>query len=294
MSTLQPMLAARLEAEHLATLRYPLLATPKLDGIRCVKLGGQALSRSFKPIRSVAVREALEALPDGLDGELVVPGTFQDVASGIMSFGKRPDVAYKVFDFVSADRSMPYIDRVGVLRSLALPSWVEVLEPTRVDGERALLAVEDGFLSAGFEGVVLRDPAGAYKWGRSTLREGGMLKLKRFEDSEAVVTGFLEGQTNQNDQEPDAFGRMKRPGGQAMVFTTGTLGSILARDEAVWPGVELRIGSGPGLTRALRQRIWDDRSSYLGLTVKYRFQRDGSKDKPRFPQFLGFRSRDDM
>ena len=38
----KPMLATKCECP--AALRFPVLATPKLDGIRCLKLGGKALT----------------------------------------------------------------------------------------------------------------------------------------------------------------------------------------------------------------------------------------------------------
>jgi DNA ligase-1 len=39
----KPMLATK--CENPAALKFPVLATPKLDGIRCLKLGGKALTR---------------------------------------------------------------------------------------------------------------------------------------------------------------------------------------------------------------------------------------------------------
>ena len=44
----KPMLAGKCERPD--ALNFPVLATPKLDGIRCLKIGGRALTRSFKPI----------------------------------------------------------------------------------------------------------------------------------------------------------------------------------------------------------------------------------------------------
>ena len=50
-----------------------------------------------------------------------------------------------------------------------------------------ILDYEKRILEDGFEGVMLRSPLGKYKMGRSTLKEGILLKLKRFEDAEATV-----------------------------------------------------------------------------------------------------------
>ena len=67
----KPMLAGK--CERMNALSFPLFATPKLDGIRCLKIGGRALTRSFNPISNIHTREWIEAnLPDGVDGELIV------------------------------------------------------------------------------------------------------------------------------------------------------------------------------------------------------------------------------
>jgi len=47
-SGMKPLLAAKLES--LDQLRYPVLATPKLDGIRCLLWQGRAMTRKLKPI----------------------------------------------------------------------------------------------------------------------------------------------------------------------------------------------------------------------------------------------------
>jgi len=69
----KPMLASKCERPDL--LPFPVLPTPKLDGIRCIKIGGKALTRSFKPISNRFARVLIEAnLPDGLDGESMLRG----------------------------------------------------------------------------------------------------------------------------------------------------------------------------------------------------------------------------
>lgn len=67
MMTFKPMLAATVVDR--TKLRFPFLASPKLDGIRCIVLDGQVLSRSLKPIRNKFIVKQLQGLPN-LDGEL--------------------------------------------------------------------------------------------------------------------------------------------------------------------------------------------------------------------------------
>lgn len=45
---------------------------------------------------------------------------------------------------------------------------------------------------------------------------------------------------------------------------------------------------------SLRSEIWNNQSKYIGKLVKYKSQKVGEKDAPRFPVFLGFRDLKDM
>lgn len=272
-----PMLAGTVK--HLSQVRYPLLATPKLDGIRCLKVEGKVLTRSFKPVQNLHIRSKIASLPDGVDGELMA-GDFQLTQSSVMSVDGRPDFYYAVFDFASA---LPYSQRVVQIPDAP---FVRRILPELIEDEAQLLSYEEEQLEAGYEGVMLRSPDGPYKMGRSTLREGYLLKFKRFEDSEAVVLDLQEAEENANAIVPDAFGRASRPGGQSMRIPKGTLGSFRVRD--LRTGVEFSVGTGKGLTSALRQSIWDNQAAYIGRTIVYTFQPTGTKDRPRFPSFKGF------
>lgn len=284
----RPLLCAR--AKTVADLRFPVWATPKLDGIRALKLGSM-VSRAFKPIRNRYIQRMLSSLPDGLDGELMVAGTFQDIGSGVNSFGGTPDFRYCIFDYVT-DLAAPYYRRLEQLNALSLPSCCEVLPVTELTSLAAFLAYEAQCIAEGYEGVITRSALGPYKCGRSTLSEHYAVKFKRYEDSEALILGFTEQHTNQNEQVPNAFGLMKRPGGAGNKLPKGTLGSFEVQD--IHTGIRFEVGTGDGLTTALRQQIWDNKAAYLGAIIRYRYQATGVKDRPRFPSFLGFRSAEDM
>jgi len=297
MAITRPMLAGKVE--DIEDLNYPLLASTKLDGIRCLVIKGRALSRSFKPIRNSFTREWVENnLPDGIDGELIIKGkSFSDISSGIMSEDGRPDFRFMAFDFAPGeDTELPFEERIRNLSACftkaTWPSRLEILEQGIIKTPKDLSLYEEFCLNAGFEGVMLRDPKGPYKSGRSTLREGWLLKLKRFEDSEAEILGFEELMSNQNVKEMNELGRMKRSSHIEGQVPADTLGRFIVRD--IHSGVEFRIGTGQGLTHELRQEIWDHQKGYLGKLVKYKFQRYGTKDLPRMPIFMGFRDREDL
>jgi len=273
-----------------AKLKYPVLCTPKLDGIRCVKVGGKALSRSFKPIPNRFIRDWIETnVPDGCDGEIMVGDNFQAVTSGVMSHDGEPEFTYVIFDYVT-DLNRPYEERVKDMDNLPLLNHARILYPVYVKNEKELLEFESGCLSAGYEGIIVRSADGFYKCGRSTSKEGGMGKLKRFSDSEAEVIGFEELTINQNDQTRDALGYAERSTAKEGMVKGGTLGNLLVRD--IHTKIEFSLGSG--LNDAIRDQIWNNQESYIGQLVKYKYFAFGMKDKVRFPVFIGFRHTDDL
>jgi len=268
------------------------IVSPKIDGIRALTIGGKLLSRSLKPIPNRHIRETLEAIcPQGLDGELLSGETFQDCTSAIMSHEGEPEFAFCAFDYLGLGLLAPYRDRIDALAEVVAEIGdprVQAVPTFWVDGPEQLTIAEEEALARGFEGLMLRRPEGPYKEGRSTLREGWLLKLKRFTDSEAIVVGFEELMRNENEAKVNELGRTKRSSAKEGLVPAGTLGSLrLQRPD----GVEFGIGAG--LTEAMRSKVWAERDRYLGSTVKYKSQKFGEKDAPRLPVFLGFRAPED-
>lgn len=147
---------------------------------------------------------------------------------------------------------------------------VVVLIPTMLRDATALDVFERRMLAAGHEGVIVRRPDDRYKHGRSTPREGLMLKINRFEDAEARVTGTEQ---------------LERAAGGAGRAASGLLGALVA----VRPdGVTFRIGTG--FDTRQRRGLWATREALPGRMVKYQFfpQPQQPHAAPRFPVFLGF------
>jgi DNA ligase-1 len=292
MSTVKfrPMLAA--SCDDLDQLRYPLLATPKIDGIRCIIIDGVATSRSLKPIPNAYIQSVI-GKPEfnGLDGELLVGASFQQATSGIMSEDGEPDFTFYVFDVVS---SGPYQDRVTQLVLSASGSYprIKFLIPDSLFSRDQLDAYLEVQLALGHEGVMVRTPNSPYKQGRATFKEGYLTKIKPFEDAEATVVGFEERMHNGNTATTNALGRTERSSHQANLVPMGTLGALVCSNQAKWPGVTFNIGTG--FDDATRAKIWANRSGYLAETIRFKFQAIGTVDKPRIPVFEGFRSAEDM
>ena len=289
----KPMLASKCGDPQ--ALPFPVLATPKLDGIRCLKVGGRALTRSFKPISNRFVRGWIEAnLPDGVDGELVLRGgTFSETTSAIGARDGQPDFVFHVFDYVAAGLDRRYIDRMGDLAAAEFdPGRVVKVLPVEIPDAAALAAYEEGCLAAGYEGVMVRTPDSPYKCGRSTEREARLLKIKRFEDAEAVVLATYEGMSNMNEAGVDAFGRTKRGMAQAGMVGRGELGGFVVRHAE--SGVEFRLGYNHVAGGVDRATLWHRRETLVGRLVRFKHQPSGAKDAPRFPKFVGFREAWDL
>lgn len=291
MTAFKPMLAETLKS--LDQVRYPVACTPKLDGVRCVihpKLG--PVSRKLKPIPNDHVRSLLATLPPYLDGELMIPGAqnFGEVSSAIMRKDGEPNFEYWMFDCFRWP-TVRYDQRVDQMIELCLgvPGWAKLLPPRVIAYPEDLIDYEQRLLARGYEGVMLRDPSGPYKFGRSTLKQGWLLKLKRFADAEAEVVGVEEMQHNQNEQENDNLGYAKRSSRKAGQVAAGVLGALICRRP---DGLEFRIGSG--FTAEQRAQLWASRDALTGRLVTYRYQPVGAKDAPRFPTYQGLRHGDDL
>lgn len=292
----KPMLAGRPESD--SEVRFPVLASPKLDGIRCLIVRGKVLSRKFVEIPNRYVREYLQKFAvEGMDGELMVRGDFSSVQSAIMSEEGEPDFQYHVFDLVVDSLSDPFHERFANLREAVQDlndpqRRIRLVPHVEIRNLDALAGFEAQCLAEGFEGVMVRSPNGPYKAGRSTVREGALLKIKRFRDSEAEILSVVPQFHNENEAQKDAFGRTKRSTAQDGLVEKETLGAFHVRD--LKTGAEFDIGTGRGLTVELRKSLWERRKAIVGKRITYRFQEVGTKDLPRFPIYLGFRDSRDM
>jgi DNA ligase-1 len=284
--------------------RGPVLVSPKIDGVRAIVRDGKLVSRALKLIPN-RYTQALFGRPEleGLDGELVVGSArgndvMQRTTSGVMSIAGEPDVTFWVFDDTSEDEG--FCARLALAEERLQYHSVARATPvyhTLVTHQQQLDDLEAYFLDLGYEGAMVRAMHGAYKQGRSTAKEGGLIKLKRFEDSEAIVVGYEERMHNGNVATVDNLGHTKRSTHQANKTGLGDLGALVcAVDSANYFGGDTRtFNIGTGFTAWQRQELWLVRESLPGRIAKFRhFTAAGVKDAPRFPVFVGFRNPLDM
>lgn len=278
----KPMLASPADLDN---IRYPIFASPKLDGIRASVVGGRLLSRTLKEIPSRHVFNMLSKPEyEGLDGELIVgaptsPSCYRDTVSYVMADSKVFAFTYYVFD--KWDHGTRFEDRRIAAHAVASKhEHMETVEHVLLNNREELDVYEAEQVGLGHEGVMLADPRAAYKFGRATPKGGELLKVKRFEDSEAVVIGVEEEMFNGNEAQTNELGRTKRSTAKAGLVGKGTMGALIVRD--VKTGVEFKIGTG--FTAGDRAAEWPE-----GTVVKYKSFPVGVKDKPRHPVYLGLR-----
>lgn len=285
---MKPMLAVNIKPE---LVRFPCYASAKLDGVRGVVIEGKLHSRSLKPVPNRHTT-ALFSRPEltGYDGEMIVgdptaKDAFRVTGSATSREDGEPSVKFYVFDNFAAPGG--FAARLVTLKPLP---GVVVLEQRFVANLTELAEFEEQTLAAGYEGLILRDPAGVYKFGRSTEREQGMLKIKRFIDSEAEILEVIEEMQNTNAKITNELGYSARSHHMAGKVGKSRAGALRVRD--IVSGVEFSIGTG--LNDTDRLQFWESRDTIVGTIVKYKSFPIGTKDLPRFPVYLGTRGAYDL
>jgi DNA ligase 1 len=287
-------------------LRFPVIAQPKIDGVRGLNLNGKLTGRSLKFHKNLYTTNFFShPRYYGMDGELAAeaethPDLCRLTTSAVSTIAGEPWVLWHVFDLVNDQtRHMPYCDRLVALKR-RIEEMTEVhrslyrvaaIKSVLCNDAEALLHQDTLWLAQGYEGTIIRDPHGLYKEGRSTPTEGGLLRIKRFADGEAVVLSVEEGETNNNEATVGLLGQTERSTHQANMVPNGMVGRLICKD----------VKTGETITVAPGRMVHSDRERYflspeliVGQTIKYKHFLKGVKDKPRFPTFQCIRAASDI
>ena len=230
----------------------------KLDGVRA-RWDGAAL-RSRRGNRLHAPPWFVEGFPaEPLDGELWLGrGAFEKL-SGTVRRAVPDDDAWRGIRFMVFDLPAHPADFDGRLRRLrellARPAspHIGLIEQFRVTDHAELMAALDRVVALGGEGLMLHDGRARYRAGRTN----DLLKVKRYEDAEAVVVAHLPGRGKY----------------------AGLLGSLLVETP---DGRRFRLGSG--FSDEERHR-----PPPVGAVVTYRHYGVTGNGIPRFASFLRVR-----
>lgn len=230
------------------------LVSEKLDGVRARWNGKQLISRNGNVFASPVW--FVSNFPEyTLDGELWLGrGKYQQTVSVVSR--QQPhdgwrDLKFMVFDL--PDSRQPFWRRYEQMKNIddqSLSSYLNVITQQQIASHSQLMVLFDEVLSRGGEGLMLHHKDALYREGRSTQ----LLKLKKFDDAEAVLIAYKNGN-----------GKYKN-----------MVGSLRLR---MGNGQEFYVGSG--LSDALRAD-----PPPLGSLITFRHQGFTDKGLPRFPVYL--------
>jgi DNA ligase-1 len=280
---------------------FPLYVSVKIDGIRCcIQPSAGAVSRQIKPIPNNHIRTILNA-NEALkycDGELLTftngkMDNFNQVQSKVMSVEGTPDFAYYIFDhFQFPDK--PYTER-----RLYMPNGhghVKVVSQFIIYNQAELDIYEEMAVTDGWEGLIARSIHGPYKYGRSTAKEGTLLKVVRKHRAEGIVTATYERLHNANEATINALGYTERTSHKDNKVGRDDLGGLSLLWDGICNGVAyqgitepIHFDCGTGYDDSMRSRLWGMREDLIGKIVTFEFRGIGTNKRPRFPVFIGFR-----
>jgi len=234
------------------------LVSEKLDGVRALWDGQTLRFRSGKTIN--APPWFLDGLPRrSLDGELWLGRARFEQLSGIVRREVPNDsewrqVSYMIFELPDAPGT--FTQRAALIRETvkqASVPWLQEIEQFSVVDRDSLKKRMNAVVKMGGEGLMLHRADAPYETGRSDT----LLKMKPWEDAEAVVIGHLPGKGKH----------------------AGKLGALRVRSE---DGREFSLGTG----------FTDQQRSNpppIGATVTYRYRDLTKNGLPRFASFLRVR-----
>ena len=272
----------------MSKLRYPVLATLKMDGIRGVRANGTLLSCQLKQLPNVEIRNRAMKLPGGYDMELFNPDLpYNDIESIVMR-KEHPDsslIQFHVLDNFIYE--LGYEDRMEMLRlDSGSMRNMHFQFPIKIQYPEALLTYFLLCEEQNGEGICFRTPDSPYKCGRSTLKEQYLVKLARYVRQEVRIIGFNEQLENGNGDKYNELGLMKRQTLSDKMYGKNTLGSFVV-ETLEEPRLIFTVGSG--MTDKVRRMVWESKSTFMGKLITIKHKPAGRKIKPRSPIFVGFR-----
>lgn len=230
----------------------------KLDGVRAYWNGRQLVSRQgnvFTPPDWFIA--GFPATP--LDGELWLGrGTFDRLSGIVRQRTANPEqwrqVRYMVFDWPV--KGLSFNQRLVHLQTLIARSpspYLQVVEQVKISDHASLMRRLEEIVSQGGEGLMLHRGASHYR----RVRSHDLLKLKTYEDAEAVVLAHLPGKGKYS----------------------GFMGALLVETPD-----KRRFKIGTGFSDNERRN-----PPPIGSTITYKFFGKTNNNLPRFASFLRVR-----
>lgn len=268
-----PMLAMKF-ADRKHDITYPCYVQPKLNGVRCLakKLSNTEIRYTSRNGKEYTTLDHLTpgllkmlSIGDILDGEIYVHDwTFQEIIRNVKK--KRhtsKQLEYWVYDM--AEPSMLFRDRLRYIRGCfeqyvwpKAPPPIVLTETPKIYSEADVYNHHKKYVADGFEGVIIRNSDGLYKFDH---RSKDLQKYKSFIDEEFTVVGGFSGEGLEED---------------CVIFMCKTV-----------KGREFKVR--PRGSREVRKEWLDDLDNIIGKKLTVRYQ-ELSEDKiPIFPVGISIR-----
>ena len=177
-------------------LRYPQVYQLEYSGFRTIYKQGTFYSETGKIFENVNIPVYFNNLVKTeeyvLDGELYSNDyNFEELQNTINTEnGVIPiSLKYIVYDCMKVKNwelqscNVPYEQRLKKVRELVTHTIADTkkvidVESYIVNSSGEAVNLYKSFLKRGYEGGVIKDPMGLYKWGRATLKSGELLKMR--------------------------------------------------------------------------------------------------------------------
>ena len=302
---------------NLDTLTYPVIAQPKIDGVRALNINGTLTGRSLDPFKGFGITEYFSKSEfQGLDGEMTLgsnpasPDRLCSLTTGAMGAFKgvteMADVHWHIFDDLTCPTD-PYEARYGRAKArvaeMAHPR-VHIVPMFAVQDRNQLDELIARFFEEGYEGAIVRNPRLPAKEGRPGKRTQELVRVKPWADTEMLVTGVTEGEENTNEATTNSLGRTERSSAQSGMVPNGRVGSIqgtLLADclnpitgELLLPkDLPVTVSKG-SMSHAEARHYFENQDKIVGHIVKFSFMTHGIKDLPRFPGYISHRLKEDI
>jgi len=285
-------------------LTYPMLASFKLDGIRCIIKDGEMFSRSLKSIPNVKLHEKFRRLKEFtrteprlkplLDGELLARSiTFNELSGTVRALDREvpEDMYFYLFDSVINDKyDTKFLERTKQFTRLKsmYPDLIKIVEQKLVHTAEEAEAYFQEALLFGCDGLILHSLDGKYKCGRGTINEGIIYKMKPYLTFDAQIIDVIQS-TKVN---PNAEKKINELG--RSVTSKKKEDRILinrACDFVVMHEGKSELKVSIAMTNEEKEFVWNNREVFIGRYIEYKGLMVGAKDLPRHPVYL--RMRDD-
>ena len=279
------MLFYPFEEKRLLNWKPPFLVQPKYDGERAKTIYLPNISGAHnlpEPVLLSSEENVIVSVPHinkalyeqdicgvPVDGELYIHGRPFDGIDGISSICSRtvnlhPDseaMEYYIFDIISDEPQWKRIQKLNELKLFTGPPLV--IAPTEVANTlEEVMAVYDGYIGRGYEGIIVRHIDAPYVTKRSIY---GM-KFKPKKKDYYMICYVIEALTKDT----------KEPKGMA--------GAIKCIDDM---GTTFKTAPGIGWTEVRKIELWNNREDAIGKWCEIDYQNITSgKNVPRFGRFV--------